>query len=100
MKKFITIGMIIMFALATANAATEDEQWLIDEFVVKLEESGVQFAYSTSKTESRITLIKTEVTAETVDALVAEKPPAIDVVVVKYVSHGRSGYELTYEDES
>lgn len=101
MKKFITIGMIFMFALVAVNAEPLSEE----QFVTKLEKSGVQFVYSTNplynvllsgRTNSRVTLIKTESTAETVDALVAEKPDSVDITVVKYINHGRAGYELNY----
>ena len=84
--------MIIMFTVAAANATTLGEEM----FVVKLEEYGVQFIYSTG---GRVTLIKTEATAALIDELVAETPPGVDVAVVTYHDRGRGGYELIYEED-
>ena len=101
MKYFETRLAIIIVALAlsvslvtSGNAASLGEE----QFVAKLEESGVQFIYST---EGRVTLIKTETTAELIDSLVAEKPLGVDVTVVTYANTGNRspGYELTYEEE-
>ena len=94
MKQLTTIVMIIMFTLAAANGATLGEEM----FVVKLEESGVQFVYSD---EGRVTLIKTEATATLIDELVAEKPPGVEVTIVTYANKGNRspGFELIYEED-
>lgn len=95
MKQVVSIVMIIVFAMAAANM-TQASSLGEELFVAKLEESGVQFIYST---EGLVTLIKTEATAELVDALVADKPLGVNVTVVTYLDKGRGGYELVYEEE-
>jgi hypothetical protein len=96
MKKFVTIGMVIMFALVAANAETMSEK----EFVAELEDSDIQFIYSTSdKTKSSVTIIKTEDTAEAIADLIESKPVDLSVEVVEYITRGRAGYELNYEND-
>ena len=94
MKKFITIGMILMFALAVVAAEPVSEE----QFVTNLQNSGVQFVYSTSKTDSAVTIIKTEDTKEVIETLLEERPVDLDITVVEYVTRGRSGYDLNYEE--
>ena len=84
-------ALIVMFAAV----AISSEVGANDRFVEEVKASNVQFIYSD---DGKLTFIKTEDTAEAVDALVAKKPRGIVVKVVNYINNGRAGWELK-EDE-
>jgi len=97
MKYFETRLAIIIVALALAVSLVTSVNATEEEYVAELAASDVQFIYSTN---GNVTLIKTEATAEAIDAFVAKAPTSVEVTVVVYSNTGnrKPGYELTNDE--
>ena len=90
--------LMALFAVAAANAETIADQ----RFVAEVEQSDVNFVYAS---DGKMTIVKTNDTAEAVDALMAKKPTGLDVTVVTYTTtvtrsetgDRETGFKLEYE---
>jgi hypothetical protein len=77
-------------------AVVVSQETVANDFVRTLETSKVNFIY----VDDKVTIIKTDDTAEAVDALLKEAPENIDVTVVTYKDTGqrKPGWKLEYEE--
>lgn len=86
--RYTALLMILMFFTVAVDAESTAEQRFFDEVI----ESGVNFVL----VDDHLTLVKTDETAEAVDALVAKKPTGTEVTVITYKNTGnrQPGWKL------